>query len=239
MNDIATKTALAGLLFDRLGNEVMSGPFAGMQINQRTFWPDQNITAKLIGCYEAMLHPVIERAIARLAEHPHPTVVNVGCAEGFYAIGLARRLPRAQIVVSDTDQRSIQLCLRNAEDNHVAERIREYGQHIPAKVHLVVMDCEGSETTYLSESACAQLAYSDIIVECHDFFDVDRPISQELIRRLEPTHEVERIDYSENIKIGPYQFLSSLSSQQQITAMMELRPQPTVWLAAWSRRVCP
>jgi hypothetical protein len=43
---------------------------------------------KFLGTYERELYSVIERAIELAPRY----VLNIGCAEGFYAVGLALRL---------------------------------------------------------------------------------------------------------------------------------------------------
>src|SRR2546425_613282 len=68
---------------------VLFGPFAGMRLVAETaFLPE------LLGIWEQELHPVIEGLIAADPD----LVVNVGGANGYYAVGLARRIPRAAVV---------------------------------------------------------------------------------------------------------------------------------------------
>src|SRR2546423_12652663 len=90
---------------------VRAGPFAGLR------YPDNLIQIpKLLGTYELELHPAVERLIASRPT----TVVNVGAAEGYYAVGLARRLPDARILAFDIDERSQEHCRRLAALNGVA-----------------------------------------------------------------------------------------------------------------------
>jgi hypothetical protein len=56
-------------------------------------------SAKFLGTYEQELHGVIEKA---MESHPK-FVLNIGCAEGFYAVGLAIRLNDAQVFAADSD----------------------------------------------------------------------------------------------------------------------------------------
>src|SRR5215813_4226420 len=76
-------------IFQKLGNRVLTGPFKGMIVTDQPNWDDGNSTLKLLGCYEHELWDAIELAITRKPS----AVINIGCAEGYYAIGLARRLP--------------------------------------------------------------------------------------------------------------------------------------------------
>ena len=55
--------------------------------------PDGDLPPKLLCCYEAELHPAIERAAARNPQ----LIVTIGCAEGYYAVGMARVLLAARV----------------------------------------------------------------------------------------------------------------------------------------------
>ena len=54
---------------------------------------------KLIGSYEEEVHPIIEEIIRRR----YSIVVNIGCAEGYYAVGFALRIPDAIVYAFDVD----------------------------------------------------------------------------------------------------------------------------------------
>jgi len=66
------------------------------------------------------------RAIDRLA-HAKPSmrrVLDLGCGSGVLAIAVARTMPRADILASDIDQRSVEVAAENASLNRAASRIR-------------------------------------------------------------------------------------------------------------------
>src|SRR5437016_2600251 len=70
----------------RRGWVVQSGPFAGMlYVNQAV---GSAHVPKLLGSYEAELHEIMRSVLTE----NYATIVDVGCAEGYYAIGLALRL---------------------------------------------------------------------------------------------------------------------------------------------------
>src|SRR5262249_38601391 len=58
------------------GTAVQSGPFAGMRFAAQV--AGSGILPKLIGSYEAELHPIID-AVAKSA---YTRIVNIGCGEG-------------------------------------------------------------------------------------------------------------------------------------------------------------
>src|SRR5947209_15685441 len=80
-----------------VGLVVQNGPFTGMQYVERSI--GSSLMPKLLGSYEANLQPVIEEIIRRAPA----TIVNVGCGEGYYAVGLARRLPHARVYAFEAD----------------------------------------------------------------------------------------------------------------------------------------
>jgi hypothetical protein len=72
--------------------EILDGPFTGLKFvgcsNLGTIVP------KWIGTYESQLQPIIESIIG---SGDYRTVIDIGAAEGYYAVGLAWRLPHASV----------------------------------------------------------------------------------------------------------------------------------------------
>ena len=70
---------------------IRSGPFAGMRyVDTAT---EGALVPRLLGTYESELHPYLKRFAAEGCED----VIDVGCAEGYYAVGLARLMPGALV----------------------------------------------------------------------------------------------------------------------------------------------
>src|SRR4051812_11016306 len=100
------------------GTEIMAGPFKGMHFVDSSV--EANISPKLLGSYEAELHSVVEEIIASGFER----IIDVGCADGYYAVGFALRMPRTKIYAFDVDARAQRQCQGLAERNGVAKQIR-------------------------------------------------------------------------------------------------------------------
>jgi len=226
-------------IFELLGDQVVTGPFAGMRVIPNPVWDDGNSGAKLIGSYEFELHKAVRKAISRKPD----AVINVGCAEGFYAVGLARRLPDAMVFAMDIDDGSLDQCEENAERN--GRKVQTVtGRPGPQDLirpgyqrTLYFLDCEGDESELLNKDDCPQLINSDIIVECHDFFypKIKSHISSSLISRFSDTHDIERI-VPQIPNPADYPFLRSLPLGFQLLAITEKRPSDMAWLACWARR---
>jgi hypothetical protein len=108
---------ISNSIIARDGPVVQSGPFAGMRLGQHS--AEGCHAPKLLGCYEQALHPHFERFIARGFD----AVLNIGSAEGYYAIGLARRMPGTEIFAHDLNEGAQLACRALAEANDVSDRI--------------------------------------------------------------------------------------------------------------------
>ena len=98
----ARRKELLPYMFHVTEARVQSGPFKGIMIIPQYMWGDGDTAAKLLGVYEDELHDFIESAIAQKPD----IVINVGCAEGYYSIGLASRLPTTTVTAVDVDGKS-------------------------------------------------------------------------------------------------------------------------------------
>src|SRR5687767_10642577 len=111
---------------DELGLTVRSGPFAGLRYVERAVGAPHLadcLPAKLLGSYERELHLAIERMI----QAGFSTIVNVGAADGYFAVGLALRIPETRVHAFEVDDGRRDLCGELARVNGVAERIETAG----------------------------------------------------------------------------------------------------------------
>jgi SAM-dependent methyltransferase len=209
------------------GLEVQSGPFRGMKYINRAM--GSALLPKLVGSYEAELHGAIETAITK----QFARVVNIGCGEGYYAVGLARRVPQARVWAFDTDSAARAACRKLAELNGVAERVHIAGACGPAELReltaepgLVVCDCEGYELELLAAPNFAQADACEIIVELHD--SMDATISKTILGRFSATHEAEVFEQKARDPRA-YPGLHHLTAEQQRLAVDEFRPAGIRW----------
>jgi SAM-dependent methyltransferase len=207
----------------RHGLVVQAGPFAGMT------WVSQPVTGtvppKLVGSYESEIAPAVERMIARRPR----TVVNIGCGEGYYAVGFARRLPEATVYGFDIDERAQAACRDLAARNGVSVKVagectRSDLQSLLSDGGLVVIDCEGCEHELVDPA----LPPADWIIESHDF--VTPGTTELLCDRLAPTHDVDRIEQSPR-NPSDYPALEPVPPNLRAVAIAERRNPALTWLA--------
>ncbi len=174
------------------GLTVRRGPFLGMRFPPRADGRASFLAAKLLGSYECELYPALLRAIAG-----HPScVVDVGAAEGYYAVGLAMRTdPAIEVHAFETDRASRHLCRDMGELNGVADRLRLRGACDPDALAdvlcdraFILCDCEGCETELLNPVRVPKLATSTILAELHPLARAG--VEATLRERFAATHRV-------------------------------------------------
>ncbi len=209
------------------GLVVQSGPFAGMAYVSEAVC--SSLVPKLLGSYEAELHGVLERILLR----DYETVIDVGSAEGYYAVGLALSLPRAEVHAFDIDERARALCMKLAQANNVSERVIVEGLCDHERLNklirgrtLIVCDCEGCELELLDPALAPQLTKCDLIVELHDMLVPN--ITRTILQRFAATHQITLIDAEERDP-APFSNLKDFDRLTQRTAVAEFRDGAMQW----------
>jgi hypothetical protein len=185
--------ASSGDYVTRHGLTVRRGPFEGL-VYPESLKDADFLVSKLVGAYEQELHGIMREWIERRPG----LVVNIGAAEGYFAVGLARALPDATILAFEMDEATRAQLIELANANGVADRIQVAGEctvedlaRIQSGDAVVLCDCEGCEVELMDPTRVPALSAWDLLVELHDF--VDPRISTTVPRRFAETHSVELI----------------------------------------------
>lgn len=171
---------------------VLSGPFAGL--NYLKDASGSVLLPKLLGTYECALHPWIAKA----QQSGYETLIDIGCAEGYYAVGFAVSCPGLRVLAYDLNPDARALCREMTEANGVKERVEikercdeeELSRQVKGKT-LVICDIEGAEFELLDPEKIPTLRQVDLIVEAHDHLNPD--ITPALLRRFQTTHEIDTV----------------------------------------------
>ena len=89
---------LQNTLIQNSGLLVLGGPFKDLEYLSKSL--EGCYVPKILGCYEQPLHTTIEKVIAT----HYDVVLNIGSAEGYYAAGLAKRMPKTLIKAFDLNK---------------------------------------------------------------------------------------------------------------------------------------
>lgn len=221
----------------RLFNDltVKNGPFTGMQYPNElaigsAFYP------KIIGCYEHELWEVFEW----FKDQKYDCIVDVGCAEGYYAVGLAINHLNSKVIACDTDKNAQQAVLQMAALNqlHNVTVQGTFDQYQLEKMDfqtrsLVICDCEGYERELFTKESVANLKNVDVLIELHDF--LDPMISSTIHSLFAPTHHLLTIFSIDDLqKLDLYDFpeLKKYDRNTIYQIVREGRPTRMEWLLA-------
>lgn len=213
---------------------VLSGPFQGLRYYNRIVWGP--LTPKWIGSYEEELHAIIGLIVTR----DYPVIIDVGAAEGYYAIGLAARCPKTSVITFDVDpiarRRQRQLADLNGVQNL---EIRKYCSHrslidLAPPGSLLICDVEGFELVLIDPDLAPALEHVDLLVEIHAFESTPATeVRDRIIERFRDTHTIERHVQTPRDP-AKYQAscpaLTSIDRESLAFALDEFRPVPSEWL---------
>jgi precorrin-6B methylase 2 len=179
---------------------VLNGPFRGMgYIGESSC---SQLLPKILGSYEEPIQPWIMEVIH---SQKYTNIIDIGCAEGYYAVGFAKTLPNCQIIAYDRDKKALEQAALLAKINGVTNikyfekcTHEELNNRVTNKT-LVFCDIEGAEDELLQPDKAKALINADIIVETHDCFNPG--VSDRIVERFHSTHNIVCvIDYPHRMK---------------------------------------
>jgi hypothetical protein len=218
---------------------VLSGPFAGLKYptevsHGSAFYP------KLLGSYEAELHEALHQFCGR----SYDGIVDIGFAEGYYLVGLARLFPTVKLWGFDISPQAHTLCRELARANGIDPARLNLGDSAdPASLRraikgrtLVICDCEGFEVELFAPRNEAIWERADLIIECHDFIHPEATAS--VRRQLERTHNIKLISSTEpvlNKNLVSEDICVMFSEDELLRLLNEGRPCQQYWIVASPR----
>jgi hypothetical protein len=215
---------------------VLSGPFTGLQYARKVSFVS-TLAPKLLGTYESELHDLMNDKMT----NPYDVIIDVGCAEGYYAVGFAKRtqlpvlafdiLPAARIATKE-------MALANAVE-HLVEinsycTYSELSNRTRGRRCLVLCDAEGYEEELFQGASIEALVDSDVIIECHDMLVAN--VTQTLYGRFRRTHSINIIQSMsdhERPSRALRPCLQAYTAYEQRLLLSERRPSMN-WLVASS-----
>jgi hypothetical protein len=205
---------------------VERGPFQGLQLPPPATYISCRFE-KAIGTYEHEIHPLLERL---RQTQDFRVVINIGAADGFYSVGLARLFPAAQVISYETAPHRRAVLQQVAELNHVADRMDVRAACSPAALRelgptltgppLVFCDVDTYETVLLDLDQVPWLRTAFILVELHDCMEPG--ITATLRQRFAPTHQITQVT-NRGVAYGEYPLLRPMSFPQIYAMVAEDR----------------
>lgn len=219
--------------------KVIGGPFQGMEYGKTSSFCSAYYP-KILGTYEMELIPVINAFL----EKGYCNIVDIGAADGFYAVGFALKSSESKIIAYEQSPRARKQLGILARTNGVQDSIeirerceRSDMMSLPVTPGLLIMDCEGYEEVLLDDPVIKRLKDWDFLIETHDGFS--RGVTRKLIERFKPTHNVTIIDTIHDLdKADHYtpEAIQHLKRRDQDLLLSEQREHATLrWLFCHSK----
>ena len=210
-------------------NGILTGPFAGMRYLDKSFY--SALLPKLLGIYELELAGVIEDD----CHHGFKTIIDVGAAEGYYAVGMARRCPDAEVHAFEASPEGREMMQELVSLNDCADRVHVHGLCAADDLQqllqghpdaLLIMDVEGAENDLLNPDRIPEFSGCRILVELHEF--AVRGIGGRLRERFARTHTIREYKSMER-RIEELPVRSLLLDRWLLKLAREFRPGPMSW----------
>lgn len=185
------------IVIARCDSCVIAGPFKGLRYIDRANC--SALAPKLLGTYEQELHA----AVAEIISNQYDDLIDIGAAEGYYAVGLAVKMPKTRVHAFDIDTSACENLKTLAALNQTQEKLTineecsfDTLQSFAGRKCVVICDIEGAELQLLDPISAPALRQFDILVEIHDGPN-STLICDTLTQRFEGTHNLCFIDYQE------------------------------------------
>jgi hypothetical protein len=208
---------------------VQAGPFTGMAYPTGRVADIDAAVPKLLGVYESEIAWVFERAIAQNVT----TFVDIGCADGYYAVGMAHASPATTTFAYDISSSARELCSATAVASRVEPRVKVGSRFtvdalasLPTAGALVLCDIEGAETDLLDANAAAALAGCVAVVEVHED---ERPGTGDRLRGAF-AHTHRELTIAQQPRTQPPEALAGWSARDQARALSEFRGPHLHWI---------
>ena len=214
---------------------VAEGPFTGL-VYPNLKSHGSSLLPKLLGTYESELHSTFRK----WEDIEFNQIVDIGAAEGYYAVGLAKVFPNSRVSAYDTSREARKLCKQMAETNGTLNRTGIYESCTRRTLldkdfsggGLIICDCEGYEGDLFDEDVATHLKNCHLIIELHDSPPEGIEIRSKLLPIFSVTHAVSLISsYTDSYKAHHYQCDDiGTDPLERFVAFAEERPWQMDWL---------
>ncbi|NVK24682.1 MAG: hypothetical protein HWE10_07125 [Gammaproteobacteria bacterium] len=161
--------------YDICKGRVKYGPFKGLKLNRDTWWGRSDLGSQCLGLYEKeVLNLIVENG-------PYETFIDIGAADGYYAVGMLYSQLAKNAVCFEITQKGQEAIKNNWALNDSVGSIVIHGEadiksitsalsSIPQK-SLVLIDIEGFEFGLLQSDILCLLKNCQVIIEVHNWVD--------------------------------------------------------------------
>ena len=232
---IAAKKKVLSKLVADTGYQVKYGLFKGMQLDEAPWWGSYDMNSKLLGVYELSVQQRIESAAGK----GDFQFIDIGAADGFFAVGVAFAGIAKSVSAFDIDPKAQEKLKENFLRNGCGHIASIHGEATAVELRnlicqnsksIVLIDIEGAEYEFLDEEMLYVLKDCLIICELHPWLLEDGTAKElALIERASKNHAV---SFLKRQFIDPMKFeeLSDFNEDEQLLAISEARGRRMRWM---------
>jgi len=228
-------TELARRLAGRDWATVRAGPVRNLRYPTGRLGEIDAAAAKLLGTYEQELHAVFRRALAGSPSR----FVDVGCADGYFAAGLAVAAPGLRVHAFDLAASARELCAAVATANGVADRVQVGRRFRPGSLPdvdlhraLLLCDIEGGERALFRPELVGRLGTASVVIEVHEFAAPGTQAALDAV--FEASHRRELLRQSP--RSDPPEEIAGWTEAERRLALDEHRPPELHWASYTPRK---
>jgi hypothetical protein len=234
---IDIRSDLASRLEEDFGGRVVQhGPFRGLRLYKESAWCGGELGSMLLGVYETEVQDVLVSL-----SHQNETFVDIGAADGYFAVGVLVAGLFDQSVCFEVDSSSRKILHRNAVLNQVQDKtlIFEKAEHsflltleevdgFDYAKTVFLIDIEGFELEILTVKNLEKMRYSTIVLETHrDFVGATK---QDEFENLLSTHHLLTEVKTGARNPGSFVELDDWTDDERWLVFSEGRPRRGRWL---------
>lgn len=225
-------------LYKKHNNSVIYGPYKGMFFSENNHWGIGDLGPKIIGLYE---FEVQNKLIDLVSNFKIENFVNIGAAEGYHAIGIAKKTGIQNFVLYEIDKKGQEILKENILKNELKKNIKienkanlnsiyELNKKLDFSKTLFLIDIEGYELELFNDEILGLLKNSFLIIENHRFLlSKTKQIKyQELVNKFDDSFNVELVSNTGR-NISQINELSNLSENELMMISSESRPKMMEW----------
>lgn len=229
------KLKSAKIIYKKYKNQIAYGPFKGMVLPAKNSWSKFDTTLQILASYE---EHILEK-ILYFSKKGNYVFIDIGAADGFYAVGFAYINYFKKIFAFDINPDARKIIRENSIINSCHHKIEIYSEanleSITNIINLhgnavILIDIEGDEYELLTSKLLSLLKKCYIICELHPFFTKDGVSKQKKIikdsKKYFHTSCIKRNIYRPNDFIE----LDDLSDEERLITFGEKRQKNMEWL---------
>ena len=235
VKDVIKAKALK-IVHDKYKNVISFGLFSGMKLSKNPWWGSYDQISKILGEYEK---EVLEKLSYFLSLNKNSTFVDIGAADGFYAVGVAFKNLAKHTYAFEISQQGRSELKKNAILNQCYEKItilEKANKETLKKIYkelknaVIIIDIEGSEYDLLDIDVLDLFKNSIVIIELHPNKIKNGKIREnELEENAKKYFKISKI-YRDVYRPNSFKIFNELSDDERLLAFSEGRSRNPKWL---------